>query len=452
MEIFEEPNHDIIEYYHCLLEKKKMIINDETLLQQVIILLNINNIFYEIDCLEDNMLIKLIDEETDCIVKKIECIGETEEYVYDLETEVSTFQAGIGNVIVHNTDSIFIIIPSELESNASQKDIIEESMKKGSIIANEITSDIGRKDMVLEYEKTFLPLILFSKKRYVGKKYEENGTDFTRNSMGIVTKRRDNAPIVKDIYNGTLDLILEETNKKILETKVIDYVEQFLNDIVNAKFSLDKFVITKTLRNKYANPDGIAHKVLADRMKYRDPGNSPQVNDRVPFAYIGIDDTKLKETKYKNLIKLVEENLKKMNSSNQKQMILNMFKNINDVTKKDKFKSINTIINTGISGERIKEDLLNSIPLTKELIRKKMYEQLKKKIKITQGDRVEHPDFILENKLRLDYSIYIENQLLVPLCQLTDLVTPEARNIFAKYIRKENNIKKGNLELDKWFL
>ena len=96
-------------------------------------------------------------------------------------------------------------------------------------------------------------------------------------------------------------------------------------------------------------------------------------------------------------------------------------------------------------------ELLNCIPLTREVIRKKMYEQLKKSIKITQGDRVEHPDFIAENKLRLDYLIYIQNQLLTPLCQLTDLVTPEARNIFEKYIRKENNLKKGNLELDKWF-
>lgn len=452
MELFEEPHCNIIECYYHLLKEKRVVINNDVFLQQIIILLNMNDVFYEIDYLKDNLLIKLIDEETDCIVKRIEFIGETEEYVYDLETEVSTFQAGIGNIIVHNTDSIFIIIPSKLESNASQKDIIEESMKNGSIIANEITDNIGRPEMVLEYEKTFLPLILFSKKRYVGKKYEENGTDFTRNSMGIVTKRRDNAPIVKDIYNGTLDLILEETNKKVLQTKVIDYVENFLNDIVNAKFNLDKFVITKTLRNKYANPDGIAHKVLADRMKYRDPGNAPQVNDRVPFAYIGIDDTKLKETKYKNLIKLIEENLKKMNSSNQKQMILNMFKNINDVSKKDKFKSVNTVINTGIFGERIRDSLLNDIPLTKELIRKKLYEPLKKKVKIIQGDRVEHPDYILEKKLRLDYLIYIKNQLLVPLCQLTDLITPEARNIFDKYIRKENNIKQGNLEIDKWFL
>ena len=32
--------------------------------------------------------------------------------------------------------------------------------------------------------------------------------------------------------------------------------------------------------------ESIAHKVLADRMAERDPGNKPQSNDRIPFVYI----------------------------------------------------------------------------------------------------------------------------------------------------------------------
>ena len=43
---------------------------------------------------------------------------------------------------------------------------------------------------------------------------------------------------------------------------------------------------TKSLRSNYKNPQQIAHKVLADRIAERDPGNKPSSGDRIPFAYI----------------------------------------------------------------------------------------------------------------------------------------------------------------------
>ena len=50
-------------------------------------------------------------------------------------------------------------------------------------------------------------------------------------------------------------------------------------------------MITKALRGYYKNPGGIAHKVLADRMAERDPGNKPKANDRIPYAYIVLPDS-----------------------------------------------------------------------------------------------------------------------------------------------------------------
>ena len=54
----------------------------------------------------------------------------------------------------------------------------------------------------LEYEKTFLPFCLLSKKRYVGMLFEFDINKGKRKEMGIVLKRRDNAPVVKDVYGG----------------------------------------------------------------------------------------------------------------------------------------------------------------------------------------------------------------------------------------------------------
>ena len=54
-------------------------------------------------------------------------------------------------------------------------------------------------------------------------------------------------------------------------------------------------IISKSLRGFYKKPHMIAHKVLADRMGERDPGNKPMVNDRIPYVYI---QTKTKSTQH----------------------------------------------------------------------------------------------------------------------------------------------------------
>jgi DNA polymerase elongation subunit (family B) len=49
---------------------------------------------------------------------------------------------------------------------------------------------------------------------------------------------------------------------------------------------MDKYIITKQLRDDYKNPGQIAHRVLADRMKERDEGSAPQVGDRLAYIYV----------------------------------------------------------------------------------------------------------------------------------------------------------------------
>ena len=142
----------------------------------------------------------------------------------------------------------------------------------------------------LEYEKTFWPFILFSKKRYIGNKYEfkTGENDYKETSMGIVLKRRDNADIVKHVYGGVIKILM---NKKNLQMS-IDFLRTELKKLLNGKFPLEMLVITKSLRGYYKNPDQIAHKVLADRMGERDPGNKPSSNDRIPFAYIDVKENR----------------------------------------------------------------------------------------------------------------------------------------------------------------
>ena len=57
-----------------------------------------------------------------------------------------------------------------------------------------------------------------------------------------------------------------------------------------------------------------------------------------------------------------------------------------------------------------------------------------KKITILQGDRIEHIDYIKENKMDLDYEFYISNQIMNPVKQVLDLELDkeETEKIFSK--------------------
>jgi DNA polymerase elongation subunit (family B) len=204
-------------------------------------------------------------------------------YVYDLTTDNHHFAAGIGNLIVHNTDSVFFTF--NLQTPDGKPIRGKEALEITIEIAQEaghLASKFLKCPHDLEYEKTFMPFCLLSKKRYVGMLYETDPNKGKRKEMGIVLKRRDNAPIVKDIYGGIIDILMKKQNIK----EAIDFLKSCLQNIVEEKYPMEKLIITKSLRSGYKNPQSIAHKVLADRITARDPGNKPSSGDRIPFVYI----------------------------------------------------------------------------------------------------------------------------------------------------------------------
>jgi DNA polymerase elongation subunit (family B) len=127
-----------------------------------------------------------------------------------------------------------------------------------------------------------MPFLLLSKKRYVGMLYETNPNKCKMKSMGIVLKRRDNAACVKDCYGNVVDLLMKGESADVAS----NFVRSYIKDMVDEKIGLEKLIISKSLNGFYKNPDSIAHKVLADRMAKRDPGNKPSVGSRIPFVYI----------------------------------------------------------------------------------------------------------------------------------------------------------------------
>ena len=68
-----------------------------------------------------------------------------------------------------------------------------------------------------------------------------------------------------------------------------------------------------------------------------------------------------------------------------------------------------------------------------------------------QGDRVEHPDYIMENKLPLDYLFYITNQIMKPSLQFLEHITKNPDKIFETCIMKELNRREGKRPLTYYF-
>ena len=154
--------------------------------------------------------------------------------------------------------------------------------------AGELATQFLKKPHDLEYEKTFWPFILLSKKRYVGILYEEDPNKGKLKYMGIVLKRRDNAPIVKDIYGGIVNILMKEKNI----ANAIKFLNISINNLINGKINIEKLLITKSLRGYYKNPNQIAHKVLAERMGIREPGTKPTSGDRLSYAFIKNENKK----------------------------------------------------------------------------------------------------------------------------------------------------------------
>lgn len=177
------------------------------------------------------------------------------------------------DVVYGDTDSIFVKFPTT---------DLAKSIELGIAAGKRITEQC-RRPYKIAYEKTFYPFILFCRKRYVGMMYEEDAkAKPKKKSMGIVLKRRDNAPIVKDVFGGALDILLQERDIK----KAQSFVNEMLLKVLENRVPLEKFIVSKSLRDDYKNPDQIAHRVLADRMAKRDPGTAPKVGDRLQYIYV----------------------------------------------------------------------------------------------------------------------------------------------------------------------
>lgn len=201
---------------------------------------------------------------------------EIPEYVYDLTTSNHHFCAGIGKLVVHNTDSIMC----RFKVSDDKRYDMHEHFRVAQMVADSITKTF-KCPIELEFEKTYWPYLLFSKKRYAGRMFTKpNAPDYV-DVKGLQLVRRDSAPIVRDVSNEILDMIMNERSS---EKAILAARESILNVLRN-KVPLEKFIISKALRSGYKNPDSLPHVAVAKKLKER-RGYPPASGERVPYVFI----------------------------------------------------------------------------------------------------------------------------------------------------------------------
>lgn len=138
------------------------------------------------------------------------------------------------------------------------------------------------------YEKVYYPFLIQKKKRYLGILYEEDVTKGKLYYMGIELKRRDNAYILKRMMKGIVNYLMDAVNRPVesFQQDIVQFIERMVQDIYEGRYDIHDFVITKTFKDSYKNPDSLAHAVLAKRMQERDPMTAPKSNDRIRYVYV----------------------------------------------------------------------------------------------------------------------------------------------------------------------
>jgi DNA polymerase elongation subunit (family B) len=202
-------------------------------------------------------------------IDSIKVLDTATDYVYDLETESGHFQAGVGEMIVKNTDSCMLHF-NKVRTLSECFELCEEMEKA--------INAIFPKPMYLELEKIYSKYFLLSKKRYVGYIVDKNGELITTDKKGVVIKRRDNCCYLRDIYTHLIDMVMAKEPR----WKVYEYLQLMIDDLLSGNVELEKLIITKSIKDNYKNQN-LPHVAVAKKMRER--GKYVAAGTRVHYVF-----------------------------------------------------------------------------------------------------------------------------------------------------------------------
>ena len=207
------------------------------------------------------------------IKKKVYITNTTEEYIYDIQTGNHHFAAGVGQLVIHNSN--YVTFP--------HIDSISETWDYAIKVADGVTNwtENGKRvfphPIRLEFENTIYErFLILSKKRYM---YQEIDRDGNLNKKvgkkGVILARRDNSQVVRSVYEKVTAMIFDRKTHDDLYTHVDDYV----GDIYDNKLDYKDYVITKSVGDSDGSVDNETGRVGDYKVKElpRDPKERAKV-------------------------------------------------------------------------------------------------------------------------------------------------------------------------------
>jgi hypothetical protein len=234
----------------------------------------------------------------------------TYDYVYDLETNNHHFAAGVGRLIVHNTDSVMIdmnikdskecqywgeLLSQEI-SGVKIGDKLPGTVWGSGQVHKENIKGLFCQPLEMEFEKA-MRLFCIKKKKYAAYLIDDDGT-FIKKTIkdkngkvikeldelemllrGICLIRRDNCPYLKGIYCKILNIIMDGGTFKDAIVVLIDNILRLVNNEV-------PYLELKSTRELGANYKQASNfmKVFSDELRKQNKFVNP--GDRLEFLVI----------------------------------------------------------------------------------------------------------------------------------------------------------------------
>lgn len=152
-------------------------------------------------------------------------------------------------VIYGDTDSIFISMKFNRDSFTENR---QDAFKMGIICGDNLTKEIfNRNPIELEFEKVFQPFILLTKKRYIGKKFENVKDPFKLKEItkaGTAASKRNYSKCIKNCYNEIIDCIVNKDDV----SESLEIYKNYLDRIDNYQIEVDDLVVSSQLAKMYS--------------------------------------------------------------------------------------------------------------------------------------------------------------------------------------------------------
>jgi DNA polymerase elongation subunit (family B) len=210
---------------------------------------------YKTNTIEDTELIyTILREKYPNKQIEIDFSYETKEYTLNVTKEDYTFDPNVPLnvtivIIYGDTDSVFMSIKfNRKDFEQNRKDAFKLAIQCGDNITNDV---FKRPPIDLEFEKVYQPFILLTKKRYIGKKYEDTRDPLklkTLTTSGIAITKRNYCNMVKKCYKQVIDIIMDSSDLD----EAISVYKKYIDRIDNYQIDTEDLVISAQIGKEYS--------------------------------------------------------------------------------------------------------------------------------------------------------------------------------------------------------